>query len=540
MQLFLNLFGPFLQWFYHCFDRMVISGYLSFLTRENNVVYFFREVCGYPGVSKEVFSQRTKDYRTWVERYAARNHIPIEWAEAGVRKKDYLAPKLASFRKSGRFGVYFILCSMEQEVTFAIRNPKFATSDPNYRILRKQRSRFTHYYFYIYDHIAGAMVLRVATFLPFKVTAYLNGHEFIERELIKKSIEYKKDDNRFKSVADPQVLQEVADNLNAPTLLNRINHWTLAVGPKFSRKEKSACNGLERFWSISQVEYCHNFIFKRNWPIRSIFRRSCELGAYLLSADRIVQLFGQRVTKRFSGKLQTVVERIDHGQHVLRTYCRHSFFKAYEKAATFLRLELVSNNIKDFKLKKNIAHLSDLKASFQDLCQRWVHLQAQHLTVHGQFDLVARLAKTVQCGNTKVAGIKLENTRLMRLLQVLLQKASGELRTWTSAYLLQTIHDQYNLKSSDYSINQLRYDLRKLRVHGLIERIPHTYFYRLTENGLKAALLMVQLRRLIYGPLAFGFIRHRPNKLFAPDSKFERAYYKIEESVDKLVQLMAA
>jgi len=519
---------------------MVISGYLSFLTRENNVVYFFREVCGYPGVSKEVFSQRTKDYRTWVERYAARNHIPIEWAEAGVRKKDYLAPKLASFRKSGRFGVYFILCSMEQEVTFAIRNPKFATSDPNYRILRKQRSRFTHYYFYIYDHIAGAMVLRVATFLPFKVTAYLNGHEFIERELIKKSIEYKKDDNRFKSVADPQVLQEVADNLNAPTLLNRINHWTLAVGPKFSRKEKSACNGLERFWSISQVEYCHNFIFKRNWPIRSIFRRSCELGAYLLSADRIVQLFGQRVTKRFSGKLQTVVERIDHGQHVLRTYCRHSFFKAYEKAATFLRLELVSNNIKDFKLKKNIAHLSDLKASFQDLCQRWVHLQAQHLNVHGQFDLVARLAKTVQCGNTKVAGIKLENTRLMRLLQVLLQKASGELRTWTSAYLLQTIHDQYNLKSSDYSINQLRYDLRKLRVHGLIERIPHTYFYRLTENGLKAALLMVQLRRLIYGPLAFGFIRHRPNKLFAPDSKFERAYYKIEESVDKLVQLMAA
>ena len=66
------------------------------------------------------------------------------------------------------------------------------------------------------------------------------------------------------------------------------------------------------------------------------------------------------------------------------------------------------------------------------------------------------------------------------------------------------------------------------------------YFYRLTENGLKAALLMVQLRRLIYGPLAFGFIRHRPNKFFAPDSKFERAYYKIEESVDKLVQLMAA
>jgi len=39
MRLFLKLFEPFLQWFYHCFDRIVINGYLSFLTRENNVVY---------------------------------------------------------------------------------------------------------------------------------------------------------------------------------------------------------------------------------------------------------------------------------------------------------------------------------------------------------------------------------------------------------------------------------------------------------------------------------------------------------------------
>ena len=40
--------------------------------------------------------------------------------------------------------------------------------------------------------------------------------------------------------------------------------------------------------------------------------------------------------------------------------------------------------------------------------------------------------------------------------------------------------------------------------------------------------------------MGYGFIRHRPQKNFAPDSKFERAYYKVEESVDKLVELMAA
>src|SRR5258708_38322669 len=85
MRLFLKLFEPFLQWFYHCFDRIVINGYLSFLTREANVVYFFRDVRGEPVLTKELLRQRTKDYQCWVENYALKNCIPILWAEKGVR-----------------------------------------------------------------------------------------------------------------------------------------------------------------------------------------------------------------------------------------------------------------------------------------------------------------------------------------------------------------------------------------------------------------------------------------------------------------------
>ena len=305
-------------------------------------------------------------------------------------------------------------------------------------------------------------------------------------------------------------------------------------------KERSLCGGLRRFYSVSQVEYRRNFIFKRSWPIQSIFRRSCELGAYLLTADRIANLFGQRLTKRFKGKLQTVVERIQHGHHVLRAYCRNSFLKAYEKASTFLRLELVSNNLKDFGLRKTLRYWNDIRIHFQEVTDRWVETQAQHLNVHGQLDVVARLAKPVLQGDTKVAGIKLEHTRVMRLIEVLLQKAHGNLRTWTTAQLHRTMLDQFSLKSSDYSILQLRYDLRKLRVHGLIERLPHTYYYRFHSTGLKQALLLVQLRRRIYGPLAFGLLRHRPNQQHSPDSHFERAYFKVENAVDELIELMAA
>jgi len=540
MQLFLKLLQPFLQWFYHCFDRIVINGYLSFLTREANVVYFFRTVGGHPVLTKELLAQRTRHYQRWVESFAANHHLPIPWAEKHERKEQTVQPFLQRRLRQNRCGVYYIFRSMEQGPTFAIRSPRSPTDDPNYRILRSQRGRYTHYYFYILDAVVGPMILRVGSFLPFGVRAWFNGHHIIERELIRHNVPYKKEDNRFLSVDDPQALQAAADRLDGPLLQQRIDYWTYLLGPKFSRKERQACSGLHRFYALSQVEYCRNFIFKSRWPIRSIFRRSCELGVYLLTADHIACLFGQRLNRRLKGKLQNVVERMEHGMHVFRTYCRNSFLKAYEKAATFLRLEIVCNNLKDFRLKKSLANLAAVRQRFQEITDRFAEVKARHLNVHGQLDLVARLAKPVVQGSTKVAGIKLENTRLMRILEVLLQKASGHLRTWTTAELHAVILDQFQLKATAYTLNQLRYDIRKLRLHGLIERIPGTYCYRYTSSGQKRAILLIQIRNRIYGPLAYGLLRHRPAQDHAPDSPFERAYYKIEKAVDELIELMAA
>jgi hypothetical protein len=57
----------------------------------------------------------------------------------------------------------------------------------------------------------------------------------------------------------------------------RLDCWTFLLGPKFSKKERSQMK-LSRFYAIAQIEYCRNFIFKRHFPIRKIFERSCELG----------------------------------------------------------------------------------------------------------------------------------------------------------------------------------------------------------------------------------------------------------------------
>ena len=83
MELFARLLGDLLLFVYHCFDRLVIHGYLSGLSRPEQVVYFFREVVGAPAISKEVLCRRTHDYQGWVEAYACNQGIPIEWAESG-------------------------------------------------------------------------------------------------------------------------------------------------------------------------------------------------------------------------------------------------------------------------------------------------------------------------------------------------------------------------------------------------------------------------------------------------------------------------
>ena len=84
MEEFMQLFGNLLAFVYHCFDRIMIQGYLSGLSRPEQVVYFLRQVLGLPVVSKAVLSQRTRDYQDGVEAYARNHHFP-----SNGRKKEY-------------------------------------------------------------------------------------------------------------------------------------------------------------------------------------------------------------------------------------------------------------------------------------------------------------------------------------------------------------------------------------------------------------------------------------------------------------------
>jgi hypothetical protein len=378
----------------------------------------------------------------------------------------------------------------------------------------------------------------VASFFPFHATYWLNGHSFIERELIKTGIDFHKNDNAFLAAHDVAALQAAADRLSPQIIRKQLDYWTLILGPKFSKKERGQMS-LSRFYAIAQIEYCRNFIFKRHFPIHKIFERSCEIGLWRMTANRISEIFGVRLTKKLRGKLATVIEQIDHGHHVFRVNFKNALLRQYEKFSRFLRNELLSNNLTDFGLRKGLDHLDAVRQKFQIITDRFAGFQAQALNVHVDFPLLQRLALPITIGTVRYPGIRLQDVRVIRLLEVLLH-GSTTVGGWTAKQIHEAVLTTFHLSPKNYGLNQLRYDLRKLKGHGLLQRHGRRYAYRLTTKGLQVALLFLFFHKRLCGPLANSCFHHQPDADHRPESKLEAAYHKADSAIQQIVDLLAA
>jgi hypothetical protein len=172
-----------LTFLYHCFDRIVIHGYLSGLSRPEQVVHFVRHVLGIPGVSQETLSRRTDD-RDWVEAYATTRS---RWSgpRKASAKRITCYPQCAAWRNAGLTASF---------------------SDPNHRIPACQRRRFTHYYFYIRDEVLGRSSSAWPASFPFTPPTGSTATPSIERELQRAGVAFHKNDNAFLSVDDVAAL----------------------------------------------------------------------------------------------------------------------------------------------------------------------------------------------------------------------------------------------------------------------------------------------------------------------------------------------
>ena len=180
-----------------------------------------------------------------------------------------------------------------------------------------------------------------------------------------------------------------------------------------------------------------------------------------------------------------------------------------------------------------------MRHKFQAITDRFAGFQAQTLNVHVDFPLLQRLALPITIGTVRYPGIRIQDVRGIRLLEVLLH-GSTTVGGWTAKQIHQAVLATFHLPATTYGLNQLRYDLRKLKGHGLLQRDGRRYAYRLTNKGVQVALLFLFFHKRLCGPVANSCFHHQPDPDHRPESKLEAAYHKADRAIQQIVDLLAA
>ena len=127
----------------------------------------------------------------------------------------------------------------------------------------------------------------------------------------------------------------------------------------------------------------------------------------------------------------------------------------------------------------------------------------------------------------------------MRLMEGLLPRGSP-LGGWRTAQIHEAIRTAFALSADVYTLTQLRYDLRTMKGHGLLERDGNRYCDRLTDQGKKVAAMFVRFHQRVCGPLTNSLFQHRPMQASKPPSKIEAAYHQADDAIRNLIDLLAA
>jgi hypothetical protein len=153
-------------------------------------------------------------------------------------------------------------------------------------------------------------------------------------------------------------------------------------------------------------------------------------------------------------------------------------------------VEICVNRLKDLGLNEGLANFEALRQTLAVATDRLAGFEAESLNAHVDFPLFQRIALPVTVDRTRIPGIKLRDTRMIRLMEVLLH-AGTQLAGWRTVEIHTALLTAFGLTPETYSLTQLRYDVRKMKAHGLVERDGRRYCYRLTEKGVRVAMMFV-------------------------------------------------
>jgi DNA-binding transcriptional ArsR family regulator len=349
------------------------------------------------------------------------------------------------------------------------------------------------------------MFVRVCPYFPFSARVCLNQHHWLANHLRGEGIGFQQRANAFVKCAQPRRLQELADGLAARDLLSCGEKWLARFTPFFSDWERRRA-GCQHRWFVSQIEYCDNLIFHRRAALDGLGQRLLDANRTIGQPNKITTIFGRRITKRYRGQLQTVIEDLHLPNPVIRSHYGNGFIKQYVRDHVLLRTEAATNNVTDYGIPKAVDHLPQLRSKLSCIVDTYLDVQQDILdTFVDRGQLRALSQPTVLPTGQRVPGLKLDHPRLLAVMHALVafsHIAVGS--TFTTADLYPRTVAALSVAPEQYRLSSLRYDLSKLRAKGLVEKLPHSRRYKLRPEGYRICLVFLKLFDRIYAPLTAG------------------------------------
>src|SRR6266508_2125337 len=442
-----------------CIDRMYLNAYVPGLQYESGVAGFFRHHRGHPFASSALMDPISKGFVAAIHAFVQEQGVPLITFAKGQRKDDVMAAHLARLPAPAPEGIVFVGRAQEKARVIRTEKRQNPTTGQTYPWLVRSTAPVNHFYFYGVDGDFGPFFLKFATYFPYNAKLCLNGHEYVKRQLGQRGIAHEALDNGLLSCADPRRVQALCDGLSAEKIEAFARKWLRRLPHPFTAADQRA--GYRYQLSILQAEFSLTQVLDRPVTGRVFFEEVIRENLDLGRPDQVQLIFARRVTRRTPGRFRTRV-LTDGVIPSLHVDYKHSRIKQYHKEGRALR-----------------------KVGFH-ANRRLLDVQRiSHDCTIGE-GTVERVHRPVIIDGQRVPALRFLDPRVLALfcaLVVFRLLPEG----FTARDLRQHVAPLLGLAPEGLRPGRVTYDLRRLRLHGLIERQPRHHRYRVTDAGLRLA-----------------------------------------------------
>jgi hypothetical protein len=463
-------------------DRMYLNVYVPQLQREVGVASFFRYHRGYQFVSSALMDPISKSFVAAMDAFARQEQVPVVQFRKGERKDDIAAEHLSRFTKAE--GVLFIGKAQEKTLVFRTERRRSENTGATYPWLVRSTAMVNQFYVYGVDRDFGLFFLKFSTYFPYNAKLCLNGHEYAKRQLMQKGIGFEALDNGVLRCDDPKRLQAICDGLNAEKIDALLRKWLRKLPHPFAAADRRA--GYRYEISILQAEFSLTQVLDRPVTGRVFFEEVIRENLDIGRPSQVQLIFDRKVSRRTPGRFRTrvITEGVVPSLHI--NY-KNTRIKQYHKEGRALRTETTINDTRDFSIGKRLKNLPALRQIGFRANRRLLNVQKiSHDCFIGE-DAFNQVVQPIQVDGQRASALRFGDGRVQALFAVLVV-FSLQPRGFTNNEMLALLAPLLGQDPAHYPAGRMTYDLRRLRLHGIIQRVPRSHRYELTPSGLRIAL----------------------------------------------------